>query len=193
MCWLGESLQDFLVYNFLIFFIYLFFFCFVSSSVICFFCSPLFDDFFLGFTARMSDLMCVLKDLNEVDIADNLEEGLLSCRSNHSLFFFFQGKYHRTMVSNSLFDQNEVKEVSWRGRGEIITQDFVIELKDVPLGFYSLLLSYSLTSHHSFTVTPNGDILVEKLSFRVEKVLYIYHCLFSRETSKNLSKFSIRG
>ena len=99
------------------------------------------------------------------------------------------------MLSNSIINQNEekkkehedkeekreVKEISWRGRGKIITEDFVIELKDVPLGslLFSLSLPHPLT--HPFTplVTPNGDILIEKLSFRVEKVFSLSNSLFS--------------
>ncbi|VVC31598.1 ABC transporter type 1, transmembrane domain,AAA+ ATPase domain,P-loop containing nucleoside [Cinara cedri] len=74
-----------------------------------------------GFTARVTEIMSVLNDLNN-------------------------GKYVRTMLTDS-FTLKEKKLSPNSGR--IITKDNVIKFDKVPL------------------ITPNGDILVEELSFEV--------------------------
>lgn len=74
-----------------------------------------------GFTQRMTELKSVLADLN-------------------------QGKYERTMVSNSSSADGEIGV----GRGIIAFQDNIIRFDQVPL------------------VTPNGDILVKELTFEVK-------------------------
>lgn len=74
-----------------------------------------------GFTSRMTELISVLKDLNE-------------------------GKYVRTMVSNSSSADDDVAP----SKGVIAFQDNIICFDKVPL------------------VTPNGDILVKELSFEVK-------------------------
>uniref|UniRef100_A0A1B0D2P2 Uncharacterized protein n=1 Tax=Phlebotomus papatasi TaxID=29031 RepID=A0A1B0D2P2_PHLPP len=73
-----------------------------------------------GFTQRMTELKSVLADLN-------------------------QGKYERTMVSNSSSADGEIGV----GTGIIAFQDNIIRFDQVPL------------------VTPNGDILVKELTFEV--------------------------
>jgi len=83
-----------------------------------------------GFTARVTEIMTVLDDLNK-------------------------GHYVRSMLtdSNTL---NEKKLVPNSGR--IITKDNVIKFENVPL------------------VTPNGDILVEALSFEVKSGMNVLVC-----------------
>ncbi|GIY94203.1 ATP-binding cassette sub-family D member 3 [Caerostris extrusa] len=81
-----------------------------------------------GFTARITQLMTVLKDLNE-------------------------GSYVRTMVGDS--KDNPVTNVKSKtvlrpGSGVIINQDNIIKFDRVPL------------------ITPNGDVLVEEMSFEVK-------------------------
>lgn len=73
-----------------------------------------------GFTSRMTELTHVLRELNE-------------------------GKYERTMVSNSSSADAEIAPC----KGIIAFQDNVIRFDKVPL------------------VTPNGDILVRELTFEV--------------------------
>ncbi|GFT28626.1 ATP-binding cassette sub-family D member 3 [Nephila pilipes] len=83
-----------------------------------------------GFTARIIQLITVLKDLSE-------------------------GSYVRTMVndskdSQSLITTTKSKSTLHPGSGIIINQDNIIKFDCVPL------------------VTPNGDVLIEELSFEVK-------------------------
>uniref|UniRef100_A0A6B2EGR3 Putative peroxisomal long-chain acyl-coa transporter abc superfamily protein n=1 Tax=Phlebotomus kandelakii TaxID=1109342 RepID=A0A6B2EGR3_9DIPT len=82
-----------------------------------------------GFTQRMTELKSVLVDLN-------------------------QGKYERTMVSNSSSADGEIGV----GRGIISFQDNLIRFDQVPL------------------VTPNGDILVKELTFEVKSGMNVLVC-----------------
>lgn len=98
-----------------------------------------------GFTARVTEIMRVLKDLN-------------------------QGHYERTMVSDSNHkieesEQNGIVKPQIKlqmplipGSGRIIFQDNIIRFDKVPL------------------VTPNGDILVEELSFQVRSGMNVLVC-----------------
>lgn len=95
-----------------------------------------------GFTARMSELIKVLDDLNV-------------------------GRYERSMVNTQGNQVNNISQQSlpmngldnnfWAGKGQLEIVDNVIRFDAVPL------------------VTPNGDVLVKKLSFEVkyESNLYI--------------------
>lgn len=83
-----------------------------------------------GFTARVTEIMTVLNDLNK-------------------------GHYVRTMLT----DSNTLKEKKLvPNSGRIITKDNVIKFDKVPL------------------VTPNGDILVEELSFEVTSGMNVLVC-----------------
>lgn len=83
-----------------------------------------------GFTARVTEIMTVLNDLNK-------------------------GHYVRTMLT----DNNDLKEKKLiPNSGRIITKDNVIKFDKVPL------------------VTPNGDILVEELSFEVTSGMNVLVC-----------------
>ncbi|XP_060851111.1 ATP-binding cassette sub-family D member 3 [Rhopalosiphum padi] len=83
-----------------------------------------------GFTARVTEIMTVLNDLNK-------------------------GHYVRTMLT----DNNALKEKKLvPNSGRIITKDNVIKFDKVPL------------------VTPNGDILVEELSFEVTSGMNVLVC-----------------
>ncbi|KAL5233731.1 hypothetical protein ACI65C_001141 [Semiaphis heraclei] len=83
-----------------------------------------------GFTARVTEIMTVLKDLNK-------------------------GHYVRTMLT----DNNTLKEKKLvPNSGRIITKDNIIKFDKVPL------------------VTPNGDILVEELSFEVTSGMNVLVC-----------------
>ncbi|XP_047118911.1 ATP-binding cassette sub-family D member 3 [Schistocerca piceifrons] len=97
-----------------------------------------------GFTARVTEIMGVLKDLN-------------------------QGHYERTMVSDSRKtperdDNGLIKNVMKPkmplipGSGRIIFQDNIIRFDRVPL------------------VTPNGDMLVEELTFEVRSGMNVLVC-----------------
>ncbi|XP_046994357.1 ATP-binding cassette sub-family D member 3 [Schistocerca americana] len=97
-----------------------------------------------GFTARVTEIMSVLKDLN-------------------------QGHYERTMVSDSRKtperdDNGLIKNVMKPkmplipGSGRIIFQDNIIRFDRVPL------------------VTPNGDMLVEELTFEVRSGMNVLVC-----------------
>jgi len=86
-----------------------------------------------GFTARITELMHVLDDLNK-------------------------GKYQRTMVSDSRSDsQNKLANLK-PGSGKVRHQDYVIKFEDVPL------------------VTPNGDVLVDSMSFEVKSGVNVLVC-----------------
>lgn len=82
-----------------------------------------------GFTSRMTELTMVLGDLN-------------------------QGKYTRTMVSNSSSADGDIAPC----KGLISFQDNVIKFDRVPL------------------VTPNGDVLVRELSFEVQSGANVLVC-----------------
>lgn len=83
-----------------------------------------------GFTARVTEIMTVLKDLNN-------------------------GKYVRTMLT----DNTALKEKKLSpNSGRIITKDNVIKFDKIPL------------------ITPNGDILVEELSFEVVSGMNVIVC-----------------
>ncbi|XP_063216739.1 ATP-binding cassette sub-family D member 3 isoform X2 [Bacillus rossius redtenbacheri] len=101
-----------------------------------------------GFTARVTELIKVLSDLN-------------------------QGLYERTMVTNgsvsSVLTEQGLKDASGvvqkqrstplvPGSGRIVYQDNVIRFDRVPL------------------VTPNGDMLVEELSFEVQSGVNVLVC-----------------
>ncbi|XP_050428786.1 ATP-binding cassette sub-family D member 3 [Adelges cooleyi] len=83
-----------------------------------------------GFTARVTEIMTVLDDLNK-------------------------GKYTRTMLTDSEV-QNKKSLVPNSGR--IITKDNIIKFDKVPL------------------VTPNGDVLIEELSFEVTSGMNVLVC-----------------
>lgn len=82
-----------------------------------------------GFTSRMTELTHVLRELN-------------------------QGKYERTMVSNSSSADAEIAPC----KGIIAFQDNIIRFDKVPL------------------VTPNGDILVRELTFEVSSGQNVLVC-----------------
>ncbi|XP_025404824.1 ATP-binding cassette sub-family D member 3 [Sipha flava] len=83
-----------------------------------------------GFTARVTEIMTVLDDLNK-------------------------GHYIRTMLT----DNNTLKEKKLiPNSGRIITKDNMIKFDKVPL------------------VTPNGDVLVEELSFEVKSGMNVLVC-----------------
>lgn len=82
-----------------------------------------------GFTARMTELRQVLYDLN-------------------------QGRYERTMVSNSSSADSDIAPST----GLIAFQDNVIKFEGVPL------------------VTPNGDVLVKELTFEVRSGQNVLVC-----------------
>lgn len=83
-----------------------------------------------GFTARVTEIMSVLNDLNN-------------------------GKYVRTMLTDNV----TLKEKKFSpNSGRIITKDNVIKFDKVPL------------------ITPNGDILVEELSFEVMSGMNVLVC-----------------
>ncbi|XP_028666943.1 ATP-binding cassette sub-family D member 3a isoform X1 [Erpetoichthys calabaricus] len=87
-----------------------------------------------GFTARITELMQVLKDLNT-------------------------GKYERTMVSNQDKGSEVLNSVPLiPGSGEIIKTDKIIKFDHTPL------------------VTPNGDVLIQDLSFEVKSGTNVLIC-----------------
>ncbi|XP_028512480.1 ATP-binding cassette sub-family D member 3 [Exaiptasia diaphana] len=93
-----------------------------------------------GFTARVSELMSVLKDLNN-------------------------GVYQRTLIANKREDENDKKEGKkistaelTRKRGQIVEKDHLIRFENVPL------------------VTPNGDVLVENMTFEVGSGMNVLVC-----------------
>lgn len=93
-----------------------------------------------GFTARVTEIMDVLKDIN-------------------------QGHYERTMVDDKRKEQNEladqnlhIKKPLIPGAGRIIYQDNIIRFDRVPL------------------VTPNGDVLIEELTFEVKSGMNVLVC-----------------
>lgn len=93
-----------------------------------------------GFTARVTELMTVLDDLN-------------------------QGRYQRTMVSADAEAKAgggggapTPRRPLVPGSGRIINKDNVIHFEQVPL------------------VTPNGDVLIEELSFKVESGMNVLVC-----------------
>ncbi|MBN3292866.1 ABCD3 protein, partial [Polypterus senegalus] len=87
-----------------------------------------------GFTARITELMQVLKDLNT-------------------------GKYERTMVSNQDKGSEVLNSVPLiPGSGEIIKADKIIKFDHTPL------------------VTPNGDVLIQDLSFEVKSGTNVLIC-----------------
>lgn len=96
-----------------------------------------------GFTARVTEIMDVLKDIN-------------------------QGHYERTMVDSKRKENNElvtmadpnphIKKPLIPGAGRIIYQDNIIRFDRVPL------------------VTPNGDILIEELTFEVKSGMNVLVC-----------------
>jgi len=86
-----------------------------------------------GFTARVTELLTVLKDLNH-------------------------GRYERTMVSTENGDAKSYRGPLIPGSGRIINQDNIIHFEHVPL------------------VTPNGDVLVEDMSFEVQSGMNVLVC-----------------
>jgi len=90
-----------------------------------------------GFTARVTELMKVLEDLNK-------------------------GRYERTMIqTNESESKNGVfiqKQNLVPGSGKVIIQNNVIRFDKVPL------------------VTPNGDVLVNELSFEVKSGMNVLVC-----------------
>jgi len=81
-----------------------------------------------GFTARMTELIKVLSDLNK-------------------------GTYERTMVNGNNLAQNAVGSASSNfgpNKGIMCFEDNIIRFEKVPL------------------VTPNGDVLLQELSFEVK-------------------------
>ncbi|KAI9139562.1 ABC transporter transmembrane region 2-domain-containing protein [Paraphysoderma sedebokerense] len=63
-----------------------------------------------------------------------------------------KGKYQRTMVSKKADEKAELKSIDTGAlKGKVQVQDGVIEFQKVPI------------------VTPNGDVLVKQLEFRVER------------------------
>lgn len=88
-----------------------------------------------GFTARVTDLMKVLNDLNA-------------------------GRYERTMVNtDSTKGSTDPKAVARKpGSGSIIIRDHIIKFDKVPL------------------VTPNGDVLIDELSFEVQSGQNVLIC-----------------
>ncbi|KAF6729871.1 ATP-binding cassette sub-family D member 3 [Oryzias melastigma] len=85
-----------------------------------------------GFTARITELMMVLKELNA-------------------------GKYERTMVSQQETDTTEKKPLV-PGRGQIINRDNIIQFDHTPL------------------MTPNGDLLIKDLNFKVTSGTNVLVC-----------------
>ncbi|GFS03515.1 ATP-binding cassette sub-family D member 3 [Elysia marginata] len=89
-----------------------------------------------GFTARVTDLLKVLDDLNG-------------------------GRYERTMVSSDSGRNSSTNLRSMAlkpGSGNVIIQDHIIKFDKVPL------------------VTPNGDVLIEELSFEVRSGQNVLIC-----------------
>uniref|UniRef100_A0A1B6CD70 ABC transporter domain-containing protein n=1 Tax=Clastoptera arizonana TaxID=38151 RepID=A0A1B6CD70_9HEMI len=95
-----------------------------------------------GFTARVTEIMDVLKDIN-------------------------LGNYKRTMVGNKQIENGALEQTITRpktrlplipGAGRIIFQDNIIHFNRVPL------------------VTPNGDILIEELTFQVKSGMNVLVC-----------------
>ncbi|RUS76888.1 hypothetical protein EGW08_015357 [Elysia chlorotica] len=89
-----------------------------------------------GFTARVTDLLKVLDDLNG-------------------------GRYERTMVSgdSGRNSSTNLKSMALKpGSGNVIIQDHIIKFDKVPL------------------VTPNGDVLIEELSFEVRSGQNVLIC-----------------
>ncbi|BFZ00189.1 hypothetical protein BsWGS_03228 [Bradybaena similaris] len=89
-----------------------------------------------GFTARVTELMKVLSDLNA-------------------------GRYERTMVNvdNGKASMSNQKQLVLKpGSGNIIIKDYIIKFDKVPL------------------VTPNGDVLIEELSFEVSSGKNVLVC-----------------
>ncbi|XP_050532034.1 ATP-binding cassette sub-family D member 3 [Daktulosphaira vitifoliae] len=83
-----------------------------------------------GFTARVTEIMTVLDDLNN-------------------------GKYVRTMLTNN--DMSNKRSLV-PNSGKIVTKDNIIKFEKVPL------------------VTPNGDILIDELSFEVKSGMNVLVC-----------------
>lgn len=88
-----------------------------------------------GFTARVTELMTVLKDLNN-------------------------GRYQRTMVTSENLGDSKVPSRGplIPGAGRIINKDNIIHFEHVPL------------------VTPNGDVLIEDMSFEVHSGMNVLVC-----------------
>ncbi|XP_076463312.1 ATP-binding cassette sub-family D member 3-like [Babylonia areolata] len=89
-----------------------------------------------GFTARVTELMKVLEDLNN-------------------------GRYERTMVTTSNGPRKDGAESSMKlkpGNGRLIFRDHIIKFDKVPL------------------VTPNGDVLIQELSFEVKAGMNVLVC-----------------
>ncbi|KAM9827617.1 ATP-binding cassette sub-family D member 3a [Neosynchiropus ocellatus] len=87
-----------------------------------------------GFTARIIELMKVLKELNA-------------------------GKYERTMVSQQEKESDNIEKLSLvPGRGKIINRDNLIKFDHTPLA------------------TPNGDILIQDLTFEVSSGTNVLVC-----------------
>ncbi|KAF6025465.1 ABCD3 [Bugula neritina] len=86
-----------------------------------------------GFTARITELMQVLNDLNK-------------------------GRYQRTMVSDGSRDSRSKPTSLKPGSGRVRHLDHVIKFENVPL------------------VTPNGDVLIEDMSFEVKSGVNVLVC-----------------
>ncbi|KAK7501139.1 hypothetical protein BaRGS_00007624 [Batillaria attramentaria] len=87
-----------------------------------------------GFTARVTDLIKVLEDLNS-------------------------GRYERTMVTSNGPKGDTANSLKLKpGSGKIIMKDHVIKFDRVPL------------------VTPNGDILIQEMSFEVKAGMNVLVC-----------------
>ncbi|XP_067934177.1 ATP-binding cassette sub-family D member 3-like [Watersipora subatra] len=86
-----------------------------------------------GFTARITELMQVLDDLN-------------------------RGRYQRTMVTDSSRDSHSKMANLKPGSGKVRHQDYIIRFDKVPL------------------VTPNGDVLVDEMSFEVKSGVNVLVC-----------------
>jgi ATP-binding cassette subfamily D (ALD) protein 3 len=69
-----------------------------------------------------------------------------------------KGVYKRTMVSGNSQDENKKQKALKPNSGKIIYQNNIIKFEKVPL------------------VTPNGDILIEELSFEVKSGINVLIC-----------------
>jgi ATP-binding cassette subfamily D (ALD) protein 3 len=67
-----------------------------------------------------------------------------------------KGVYERTMVKGE--EKNEKKKILKPNSGKIVYQDNIIKFDNVPL------------------VTPNGDLLIESLSFEVKSGMNVLVC-----------------